>query len=315
MLEYVSLAENHYGVRFIQVSPTEYRSLDGCPFCKDGGRGGDGDRFRLFLTGRTSPRVWCRQCGTVQFLDSLEKKAFSDEELAELREKMMQRREEREQQQKITLQLMMESTEYLEYHQALTPDAIRYWNTEGINGDSIARYKLGYCHRCPTAPYSASYTVPVLYHNTPYNIRHRLASPNGGGKYRPHMPHLPSMIFNADNLDLKSSFGLLLEGEKKSIVVTQETGIPSVAIMGNSAFNPSWTKKFDNWGLVYVCLDPDTDTIQKMVSAEEKAIWITSAFNGRGRLVTMPVKADDFFVKHGGSRYDFMKFVSMARPV
>jgi hypothetical protein len=315
MLEHVSVAEQHYGVRFVPVTRDELRSLDGCPWCMDGGNAGHGDRFRLFLGGKSSPRVWCRQCGGLQFLDSLNGQTFSDEELQALREEMEKRRQQEKEAQARALEKIMSSEDHIQYFYEITEEAVEYYLAEGLNHDSIQHYKLGYCKVCPTAPYSASYTIPVTYGGKLYNIRHRLISPNGSGKYRPHAMGLPPMLFNADLLDVESSVGLLTEGEKKSMVVTQETGIPSVGIMGNSNFSPGWAQKFDNWGRVIVIMDPDTDTIQKMRSSDEKAITIAKAFGGRGSVAVLPVKLDDFFARIGGTKADFMNFLKEAIPV
>jgi len=309
MLEYVGIAEQHYGIRFVPVSANEYRSLDGCPFCKDGGRGGDGDRFRLFTTGRSGPRVWCRQCGQVVFLNTLNgQRTMSDEEVAILKANIEKRREEERQKKADALALIGKSVDHIRYHEELKRHqaALDYWKGEGVNDKTIEKRLLGYCDSCPTAPHSASYTIPVLYHSKLFNIRHRLASPNGSGKYRPHMAGLPVMLYNADDLDAKSKFGLVLEGEKKSMVVSQETGFLNVGIMGMASFLPSWVEKFGNWEYVYIILDPD---------AEDRAENIARLFGGKGVVVTLPVKADDFFVRYGGTRNNFAKFMNMGRLV
>ncbi len=310
MLEYVAIAERHYGVRFLPVTRTEYRSLDGCPWCRDGGKGEKGDRFRLFTTGRSGgPRVWCRQCGGVAFLDTLEEhKSLSEEEIQALNEQIKARREEEKAAQQAALNTIMGTQDHLIYHENLQthPAAVDYWRSEGLYDKTISRHQLGWCPRCPTAPYSASYTVPITYHGQVYNIRHRLESPNGSGKYRPHMKGLPAMLYNADDLDQESNFGLLLEGEKKTMVVTQETGFPAVGIMGMESFAPSWVEKFSNWGVVFVTLDPDE---------AGRGYSIAKMFGDRGRVVTLPVKADDFFVRHGGTMSQFVGYMNIARPV
>lgn len=309
MLEYVAMAQSHFGLRFVRVTNAEYRSLDGCPWCNDGGKGGDGDRFRLFTTGRSGPRVWCRQCGGRMFLDTLEEhQSMSTEEIAKLQVELESRREEEKQKQARALASIGSVTDHLIYHENLQthPAAIDYWRSEGIHTKTINRHQLGWCPACPTAPYSPSYTMPVTYHDTLFNIRHRLASPNGKGKYRPHMKGLPAMLYNADDLDIESNFGLLLEGEKKSMVVTQETGFRNVGIMGMESFSPGWVQKFSNWGVVFVTLDPDAD---------KRAYSIAKMFGDRGRVVTLPVKADDFFVKHGGTMRDFVGYINMGRVV
>lgn len=303
-LEMVALAERHFGKRFVQVGSNEYRSPDGCPQC---GYSDDTDRFRLFLAGKSSPRVWCRKCGYLVFLDTLEKhNEFSEEEMKQFKLELQKRELEEKEKKENAIRQINSCTDHISYYNAMGDhlEAIEYWNREGIGSESINKYKLGYCEQCPTAQYSASYTIPVTYNERLYNIRHRLVSPNGHGKYRPHMAGLPNMLFNADDLNVESKFGLLLEGEKKTIVVKQETGIPSVGIMGMSSFSSGWVKRFDNWEKTYICLDPDADN---------RAEQIASLFNGKGKIVTLPTKADDFFVVYGGTVHSFRKFLGMAR--
>ena len=309
MLEYVALAESHFGVQFVPVTKQELRSLNGCPWCKDGGNSGDGDRFRLFLAGRTGPRVWCRQCNGRLFLDTLEEhKALTEEQVEELNRALVARREEEKEKQQRALEQIARVGDHLVYHDNLNghPEAMDYWHSEGLNNRTISRHKVGWCPSCPTAPYTASYTIPVMYRDRLYNIRHRLAEPNGSGKYRPHMAGLPVMLYNADDLDRESEFGLLVEGEKKSMVVSQETGFVNVGIMGMASFSPGWVEKFGNWGVVFVTLDPDAD---------ERAYSIAKMFGGRGRVVSLPVKADDFFVRHDGTMRGFVNYMNLARPV
>lgn len=302
MSEYVAIAEAFFKTTFRKATASEYYSTDGCPKCGHGGKA-DTDRFRLMLNGKSGPRVWCRQCNFMAFLDSLEGVEI---DMAEVRLRNIERRQEELERRLDALEQMHKSRDHLIYHQNLlnNPERLNYWLREGIRTPTIERYQLGYCPSCPTAPFSPSHTIPVMYNGSLYNIRHRLIEPNGSGKYRPHMTGLPTMLFNADYLTEKSSFGLLLEGEKKAMVVTQETGLPNTAIMGMAAFQNGWVSKFDNWGKVIVALDPD---------AEGRAVQIGEMFGKRALIASLPVKADDFFVL-GGGRDDFVRYLSMARP-
>ena len=118
---------------------------------------------------------------------------------------------------------------------------------------------------------------------------------------------LPAMIFNADHLDRPDKERILiLEGEKKSIIVTQETKIPNIATMGMQSFKPEWTAKLAAYRTVYVCFDPD---------AIDKAVEVAGYFNGRGRVVSLPAKADDMFARLGANEADFMAYLRTARPV
>jgi len=139
-----------------------------------------------------------------------------------------------------------------------------------------------------------------------WNIRHRLEFPNGSGKYRPERAGVGKLLFSADDLKRSESGILILEGEKKSIVVGQETGLANVAITGKNQFDPTWVEKFKNFRDVFVCLDPD---------ALDNAMDIVTLFGRQGRLVSLPVKADDFFTIYDGTKRDFVSYINDARRV
>lgn len=186
-------------------------------------------------------------------------------------------------------------------------DAIEYWMSEGMELDTIDSYKLGYCQRCPTdSEHRASYTIPVMIHGKLYNIRHRLIGADNGDKYRPHMAGLPNVLFNADFLsDTSQRRMLVTEGEKKSIILAQ-AGFQNVGIMGKSGFQREWAQKFTHYETVYVALDPD---------ATEQAAEIAALFKGRGRVVSLPAKADDMIVKHHATPEDIEAFLRQGRFV
>jgi len=305
-IEVVAAAQLKFGVRFVKIAPDEYRSIDGCPRC--GTSGPNTDRFKLFLSpyGKSNgPRVWCRRCGFMSYLD--DDKRVTAEDVAILRAETVRRREvEREKQLKI-LGSLRHSNIHLTYFNNLLDDeraiAYDYWASEGIAFDTIKKLKLGYCRNCPTAPGHESFTLPVLYNGELWNVRHRLRNPNGSGKYRPEMPGLPSILWNADDLNAGADEILVMEGEKKQIVTKQETGLISVATMGDRAFLPQWAKYFNKFRKVYVCQDP---------GSERHARRIAKLIGGNAVVMNLPVKADDFFVKYGGTSEQFREYMALA---
>ena len=212
------------------------------------------------------------------------------EERLEWRIAALERKAEETERRLSALETMHACTDHEHYHKLLTDQGLGfdYWTAEGMNADTIIKHQLGYCPSCPTAPGHASYTIPVTYQGKLYNIRHRLARPPNGGKYRPHLAGLPVMIFNANDLHADSAKILIVEGEKKSMIVSQETGLANIATMGMQAFKPAWAKRLDGFQVVYVCYDPD---------ATAKAREVAGYFGKRGRIVVLPYKADDFFVR------------------
>lgn len=301
--DWVAFFEMRFGLPVKKVGRNEYASP--CPWC------GGTDRFHFWTDrGNYSCRPGVGHCGRAGWFDELDgQKPLTKEELLELRVSALERKQKELEQRMTVLEKMHQCQDHLHYHRLLAEQGLGfdYWASEGMKADTIRRYLLGYCTSCPTAPGYASYTIPVIASGKLWNIRHRIASPVDGGKYRPHLTGLPSMLFNYDELKRTDSRRvLILEGEKKAMVVSQETGIPNVATMGMQNFKPEWVAKFDGrWAEVLVCYDPD---------AVGKAADVARLFGKRGKVVTLPAKADDFFVRHGGTAAEFDYLLSTARP-
>lgn len=194
-----------------------------------------------------------------------------------------------------------------------------YWHGQGLTDGTIERFRLGYAPSCPTYQQSASYVIPYYHAGHLISIRHRLATPNGCGKYRPEFAGLPNQLFNLDVLTLESEeipFGLLnpgevllVEGEIKSCYLSDIQDLPAVGIPGVESWQEDWIKYFAGVSRVYVTLDPD---------AERKAADITQTLNGNGieaRQVILTCKPDDFFVCFGGNPADFMRILEQGRRV
>ena len=303
IIDPVQYIESKFGVRLRRVSAHEWAGP--CLWC------GGTDRFHVWDKGN----FWCRpgpgHCGRAGWLDELDgQRQLSKEEQLEIRVSALERKQAEYERRLSVLERMHESQDHLHYHSLLANEGLGfdYWTTEGMRAETIKKYLLGYCPSCPTLPGYASYTIPVMACGKLWNIRHRIANPVGGGKYRPHLPGLPAMLFNYDELKRTDDRRvLILEGEKKAMIVSQETGLPNVATMGMQSFKPEWASKFgDQWREVLVCFDPD---------ATEKARDVAAMFGERGRVVELFTKADDFFVKYGGTAAQFERFLESARRI
>lgn len=251
---------------------------------------------------------WCRKCGLEGFVTD---KAFFTI-TPEIQAKIKRQRQEREQakhQKHLTAieQLQRERKDVI-YHQNLNGNSGYVKKRWGVTDDTIDIFKVGYCSACPTSPYSDSITIPYYYHEKLINLRHRLSSPNGDGKYRPEMSGLPQAIFNADLLD-NEDWLVLVEGEFKAMVLCQY-GLPAIAIPGasNHKLIERWAKKFGKVDRVYITLD---------WYAEQHARQIGLTLSKTGvdvRIVTLPVdKPDDFFVIHGGNVGQFCRYLELGR--
>jgi DNA primase len=266
-----------------------------CPFCNQGI-----DRFLIFADGG----YWCRQCNAKGWIDEEENhQKPSRQEMLERRIAQIERRQKEHERRINNLEIMHRSQDHVRYHQALTDDTLEYWLSEGIEPNTVDRYLLGYCESCPTFRQSASYTIPVINRSRLENIRHRLVSPNGTGKYRPHMKNLGNPLFNVDLLDDAKERILIVEGEKKSIVLAQ-AGFPNVGITGKRSFKKEWLPWFDHVQEIVVCLDPD---------ATESAYRLAGIFGERARVAAPPVKIDDAIVRYGAGAKDIEAMIGWAR--
>ena len=302
-------AQRHWGIHFDEVDSKtkEYRSTAGCPFCGDSGKGHKSDRFRLFLDSK--PRYWCRRCNVRGFIDSLgEHTPMTPEQKIEIRLKELERKQQEQERRLSALERMARCTDHLQYHSALQVHGREYWYEEGIYDETIDKFTLGYCERCPTdSKGSPSHTIPVINSGKLENIRHRLVTPNGG-KYRPHIAGLGLQLFNADALNDTERI-IVTEGEKKAIVLDQSR-FPTVAILGKGAYNErkfksEWLDLFSGVKHVIIALDPD---------AMDSAHRLARIFDSRGRVAHLPMKIDDMIVHYGASSADIEYYLSLASP-
>ncbi|MHC4686947.1 MAG: hypothetical protein ACYTEW_21955 [Planctomycetota bacterium] len=271
-----------------------------CPIC-----GGE-DRFLFWPE---DYNFWCRQCelsGFVnQYLDEEQKKTLTDDQWAEISRRKRQARQTELDRKRTALQTLQAKRADLTYHHNLNGQAATVQDRWGLTQETIDGFKIGYCTACPTSPYSDSFTIPYYWQSRLINLRHRLISPNGQGKYRPEAAGLPTAIFNADIIE-KTDWLVLVEGEFKAMVLEQY-GLPAIGIPGATIFKEKWLKLFSNSQHIYVALDP---------GVEQAAIKIAKMLSCVGlhtRLVSLPTKPDDFFTLHGGTYDQFWSYLENGR--
>lgn len=292
----IAQAEARFGLQYKKKTVKE--ACGPCPWC-----GGE-DRFLFWQEGN----YLCRQCGKKGWLDEVDKP--SEQEILARRVAALETKQKEQEERLTALERMARSWPIAQqYHDSLWDhgDAFLKWHEGyGISVESIFTRKLGYCPICPTAQYSPSLTIPVTRGGELFNIRHRLLEPNGSGKYMPHMAGLGAMLYNYDDVDTEGESILIVEGEIKTIVLKDRTELLIVGTMGAQGFKESWVERLDKFPLVYVCYDPD---------ALNEASKVASWFGERGRVVVLPSKPDDMFVKHGCTADDFAGFLQCAKPV
>jgi hypothetical protein len=302
----ITFLESKFSITFKRECRDEYSSP--CPWC--GGR----DRFRVW---RDAGNYWCRpgpaHCGRSGWVDELAGIRISDEERRlrkiEARQRELERQQAEQEERLTKLELLSKNRPDLAYHNNLDMEALEYWWGEGMTNESIAKFRLGFCARCPT-DYEGrpSYTIPVwgVDGETLLNVRHRISGAKED-KYRPQMAGLGTQLFNSHTMTVEQNEVVLTEGAKKAIVLDQHD-FSSVAIMGHRAFMSEWLEMF-NGHAVHIALDPD---------AHDSAYKLGHFFAEAGKdvkVVSLPTKADDFFVKYGGNADSFRSFLDLGRPI
>jgi hypothetical protein len=268
-----------------------------CPFCGQGE-----DRFR-FWPGEGN--FWCRVCDTRGFVSDTSTLAFDRESWLRWQEQENERKRQEALKKLSTLEWLRQSGRAEMYHYQMIDRS--WWYGKGLDDATINRFRFGFSPQCPTCPGSASYTIPISYQGELYSIRHRLDKPDKGGKYRPELAGLPSVIFNADALKSDDWMTVLVEGEIKAAVLTRY-GFSAVGIPGANNFKDKWVRLFSDSQIVYVALDP---------GAEEQALKIAQAIkvNTQVRLCSFPVKPDDFFTLYKGTPKEFMHFLRLGEKL
>lgn len=179
------------------------------------------------------------------------------------------------------------------------------WHQQGLDDATIARFRLGFCPACPTAYDESdpdrrfsSLTIPVTFNGELLAIRHRLLTPiNPKDKYRPHRKGSGLHLFNRDSLSSQDSDVLIVEGEKKAMVLCGlgfETMMPIVSTTGGvkswvGRYRGVWAPLLAVFDRVYVLFDPGSEEI-----AERTAFL----FGRRGHVVVLPKKVDDLVLSY-----------------
>lgn len=250
---------------------------------------------------------YCRRCELNGFItDNPGRLLFSQEQYEAWKRAEQERKAKERQQQQEVIERLSKTNRVDFYHSQMVDRS--YWYSQGLNDETINRFKLGYCPACPTYPDSPSWTIPIFYQDRLYNIRHRLANPGNTGKYRPEMAGLSPAIFNADVLDSGDWMIVLVEGEVKTMVL-QQFGFSAVGIPGANSFKDRWVKLFKPTSTIYVALDPGAE-----LQAEEIAGTLTG--NGiEARACSLSCKPDDMLVKYKGTASDLIQFLNLGKRV
>lgn len=282
------------------------RELHGpCPFCP-GGR----DRFIVWPEGN----YWCRVCESTGYVPGVQAGPLSRETVsaakAEKRSKQLAHLSEWQ-------KGWLDRDAGADGHRLLmrSPELQAYLLGEGITGESIERYQLGYV---PSRTFqgedgmtfvSPAYTFPHFSPDTlmPVNVQYRILDlPEGnGGKYRQELGLPPAAFFTLPKV--LSGAAVVVEGAKKAIVLSQLVD-RRLQVIGWPGMTPpeDLMAGLECFDLIWLILDPGPGREK----AEERS---RDYLGDRIRTVSLAVKPDDAVVRYGLTRSLFRDYLSQAR--
>lgn len=279
-----------------------------CPQC--GGdvhkNGEPPDRFVMFRVSRYGFSLgFCRKCG---YRWTPKGKEPSKEQIEEWRRNQIEVEKSRIEAAQRALEFLQNDKiweQFYSQNNSWSKSLFREW---GISDTWVDYLRLGlmpdYVVKNGEETYhSPAATIPIWnVGGVVQNIKLRVLNPkNGADRYRNFYAMGSSFLF-VPLYDLPiSGAGIIVEGEKKAIVLEQTLNNPSLRVVGIQSKTPSPTifAELKNLDPVYVWLDPDAKVREK--DGKETAVEYVTRMVGkeRARIVDCPIKVDDGIVKYG----------------
>lgn len=304
-------------VSYVQKkSNNEYSAS--CPACGgDVHKNGDPpDRFVMFRVSKYGFSLgFCRRCG---YRWTPKGKDVSKEQIEEWRREQIEVEKARLESAKRSLELLQNDKiwqRFYEQNNSWSKDIYKSW---GIAESWIDYLQLGlmpdYLVKHGEEQYhSPAATIPIWsVGGIVQNIKLRILNPHcGGDRYRNFYALGQSFLFvPMYDLPLQGA-GVIVEGEKKAVVLEQTLDNPKFRIVGIQSKTPSPAifEQMKDLDPIYVFLDPDA---KEKESGKESAVEYVTRLVGKDRamIVDCPVKVDDGIVNDG---LNPMSFIRMAR--
>lgn len=294
-----------------------------CPQC--GGEvhksGEPPDRFVMFRVSRYGFSLgMCRKCG---YRWTPKGNKPSPEQIEEWRRNQIEVEKARIEAAKRSLELLQNDRIWEQFYAQNNEWSKQIFREWGIAESWIEYLRLGlmpdYVVKHGEEQYhSPAATIPVWnVGGVVQNIKLRVLNPkDGADRYRNFYAMGSSFLFvPLYDLPLQGT-GLIVEGEKKAIVMEQTLDDPKIRVVGvqSKTPDPAIFEGIKDLDLVYVWLDPDSFVVEydSKGKPRETAVerMVRMVGKERVRVVQCPVKSDDGIVQHG---MDPRKYLSMAR--
>lgn len=291
-----------------------------CPEC--GGQphqdGSMPDRFRMWVVSKHGiPLGWCRHCNYV-WTPARERKP-SNEEIEQWRQEQIRIETAKKEAAERALEMLQNERlweKFYDQNGQMSLQAFRNW---GISESWIDYLRLGfkpdyYVNSETGGYYSPAASIPVWFvGGIIQNIKMRVLQPhNDNDRYRNIYKTGEQYLFvPMYDIPLQGA-GVIVEGEKKAIVLEQNLDDMNTRVVGlqSKKPDPRLFEHMKDLDPVYIWLDPDA-FYEDDKSGETAVQYVTRLVGKeRARIVQSPVKVDD-----GINMYDMdpRKYLKIAR--
>jgi hypothetical protein len=305
------------------VSYAERRSRNefhsSCPQC-GGSEGNQPHRFVMFLISKYGfPMGFCRVCG--YRWTAKNGKEPTREQIEEWRRNQIEVEKARIEYAQRALELLQNDKVWERFYlgnNEWSKGVFREW---GISDSWIDYLRLGLMpdylvKHGEEAYHSPAATIPVWnVGGVVQNIKIRVLNPKtSADRYRNFYAMGSSFLF-VPLYDLPlCGAGVVVEGEKKAIVLEQTLNNPSLRVvgLGSKSASPTIFAELKNLDPVYVWLDPDAFQSE---GGKESAVDRTVRLLGkeRVRIVNCPIKVDDGIVKYDLNPRSYLRMAQKPR--
>ncbi len=275
------------------------------------------DRFVMFRVSKYGFSLgFCRKCG---YRWTPKGKNPSKEQIEQWRIEQIEVEKARIESARRSIELLQNDKVWQKFYSQNNEWSKQMFREWGIADSWIEYLQLGlmpdYLVKHGDSQYhSPAATIPVWnVGGVVQNIKLRILNPkDGNDRYRNFYAMGSSFLF-VPLYDLPlTGAGIIVEGEKKAIVLEQTLNNPNFRVVGIQSKTPSpeifgQLKDLDP---VYIFLDPDAS--ERTSKEKESAVEYVTRLVGkeRARIVNCPTKVDDGIVQH---RLEPMKYINMAR--
>jgi hypothetical protein len=176
--------------------------------------------------------------------------------------------------------------------------AVEAWAREGFELEHCMVWRFGYTP--DLWGMGAALVIPNFYRGELMSIKYRLLT-RDKDKYRSEGA---AHLFNRDALDVANAV-ILVEGEKKAAYLTNR-GLLAVGLPGVGNFKDEWLPAFAG---KRVTLALDDGINPYLLDYPRQLAHVADEL----RLMFLPVKPDDFFIRYAGTVEDFKEMQQTAR--